>query len=58
MHRRTLPQLVRSPTAPSLRCSATTWPRAFVTAADGHGGTLVTEAAQTADQLLATPHTG
>jgi hypothetical protein len=28
MHRRTLPQLVRSPTAPSLRCSATTWPRA------------------------------
>jgi streptomycin 6-kinase len=30
----------------------------FVTAADGHGGTLVTEAAQTANQLLATPHTG
>ena len=32
----------------------------FVTAADGHGGTLVTEAAQTANQLvpLTTPHTG
>ena len=32
----------------------------FVTVADGHGGTLVTEAAQTANQLvpLATPHTG
>jgi hypothetical protein len=32
----------------------------FVTAADGHGGTLVTEGAQTANQLvpLTTPHTG
>jgi hypothetical protein len=32
----------------------------FVTAADGHGGTLITEAAQTANQLvpLTTPHTG
>jgi hypothetical protein len=32
----------------------------FVTAADGHGGTLIAEAAQTANQLmpLATPHTG
>jgi autotransporter passenger strand-loop-strand repeat protein len=32
----------------------------FVTAADGHGGTLITEAAQTASQLapLTTPHTG
>jgi hypothetical protein len=32
----------------------------FVTAADGHGGTLVTEAAQTANEqpLLAAPHTG
>jgi hypothetical protein len=29
----------------------------FVAAADGHGGTLVTEAAQTANQLLAAPHT-
>jgi hypothetical protein len=31
----------------------------FVTAADGHGGTLITEAAQTANQsvLLTTPHT-
>jgi hypothetical protein len=27
----------------------------FVTAADGHGGTLVTEAAQTANQLLPSP---
>jgi hypothetical protein len=32
----------------------------FVTAADGHGGTVVTEAAQSANQqpLLAAPHTG
>jgi hypothetical protein len=32
----------------------------FVAAADGHGGTLVTEAAQTANQLvpLTTPHAG
>ena len=30
----------------------------FVTAATGHGGTLITEAAQTVNQLLATPHTG
>ena len=30
----------------------------FVTAADGHGGTLITEASQTANQLLATAHTG
>jgi hypothetical protein len=30
----------------------------FVTAADGHGGTLNTEASQTANQLLATPHAG
>jgi hypothetical protein len=32
----------------------------FVTAADGHGGTLITEAGQTANQLapLTTPHTG
>ena len=32
----------------------------FVTAADGHGGTLITEAAQAANQLvpLPTPHTG
>jgi hypothetical protein len=32
----------------------------FVTAADGHGGTLITEAAQTANQLvsLTTPHAG
>ena len=32
----------------------------FVTAADGHGGTLITEAAQMANQLvpLTTPHTG
>jgi hypothetical protein len=31
----------------------------FVTAADGHGGTLITEAAQTANQLaLTTPQTG
>jgi hypothetical protein len=32
----------------------------FVTAADGHGGTLITEAAQTANQLvpLTTPHMG
>ena len=32
----------------------------FVAAADGHGGTLITEAAQTANQLvpLTTPHTG
>ena len=32
----------------------------FVTAADGHGGTLIPEAAQTANQLvpLTTPHTG
>jgi hypothetical protein len=30
----------------------------FVTAADGHGGTLITEASQTANQLLATPHKG
>jgi hypothetical protein len=28
----------------------------FVTAADGHGGTLVTEASQTAQPLLARPH--
>jgi hypothetical protein len=32
----------------------------FVAAADGHGGTLITEPAQTANQLvpLTTPHTG
>jgi hypothetical protein len=32
----------------------------FVTAADGHGGTLTTEGTQTANQLvpLTTPHTG
>ena len=32
----------------------------FVTAADGHGGTLFTEAAQAANQLvsLTTPHAG
>jgi hypothetical protein len=32
----------------------------FVTAADGHDGTLITEATQTANQLvpLTTPHTG
>jgi hypothetical protein len=32
----------------------------FVTAADGHGGTLITEGAQTANQLapLTAPHTG
>jgi hypothetical protein len=32
----------------------------FVTAADGHGGTLITEGPQTANQLvpLTTPHTG
>jgi hypothetical protein len=30
----------------------------FVTAADGHTGMLVTAAAQTANQLLTTPHTG
>ena len=32
----------------------------FVTTADGHGGALITEAAQTANQLgpLTTPHTG
>jgi len=29
----------------------------FVTATDGHDGTLITEAAQTANQLLAAPHT-
>jgi hypothetical protein len=29
----------------------------FVAAADGHGGTLITEAAQTANQLLTAPHT-
>jgi hypothetical protein len=39
------------------------WPwqgNSFVTTADGHGGTLITEAAQTASQLvpLTTPHTG
>jgi len=28
----------------------------FVTAADGHGGTLVTEASQTAQPQLARPH--
>ena len=28
----------------------------FVTAADGHGGTLVTEASQAAQPLLARPH--
>jgi hypothetical protein len=32
----------------------------FVAAADGHGGTIITEATQTANQLvpLTTPHTG
>jgi hypothetical protein len=31
----------------------------FVTAADGHGGTLITEASQTAQQpLLTHPHAG
>lgn len=32
----------------------------FVTAADGHGGTLITEVSQTANQLvpLTTPHPG
>jgi hypothetical protein len=29
----------------------------FVAAADGHGGTIITEAPQTANQLLAAPHT-
>jgi hypothetical protein len=32
----------------------------FVITADGHGGTLITEAAQTVNQLVSlnTPHTG
>jgi hypothetical protein len=32
----------------------------FVTTVEGHGGTLITETAQTANQLapLTTPHTG
>jgi hypothetical protein len=40
--------------------SATTWLLGFGPAADGHGGTLITEAAQTANQSvpLTTPHTG
>ena len=43
-------------TSQNLRFLATTWPRAF-TAADGHGGTLITEAPQTTQQpLLSHPH--
>jgi hypothetical protein len=40
--------------------AATKSATSFVTAADGHGGTLVTEAAQTTNQLvpLTTPPTG
>jgi hypothetical protein len=47
----------RAPSTPAARRPRST---SFITAADGHGGTLITEAAQTANQLvpLTTPHTG
>lgn len=49
----------KSSTLPTSRSSAATWPLSFATAADGHGGRVVTEAEVSANRhplLTQPPH--